>query len=176
MRKRWIALGAFGLIAGGLFLFNASFLAQPSGELTLLAHRGVHQDFPRENLDNDTCTATRIYPVGHAYIENTLPSIQAAFDAGADMVEIDIHPTTDGEFAIFHDWTLECRTNGEGVTREQNMAYLRTLDLGYGYTADGGQTFPLRGQGVGMMPTLQEVLGAFPWSPLSDQLQRQPAR
>lgn len=42
------------------------------------------------------------------------------------------------------------------------MAELRTLDLGDGYTADGGATFPLRGQGVGMMPTLREVLAAFP--------------
>jgi glycerophosphoryl diester phosphodiesterase len=42
------------------------------------------------------------------------------------------------------------------------MAYLRTLDLGHGYTADGGQSYPLRGKGVGMMPTLREVLAAFP--------------
>jgi glycerophosphoryl diester phosphodiesterase len=42
------------------------------------------------------------------------------------------------------------------------MAYLKTLDIGYGYTADGGQTYPFRGQGVGLMPTLDEVFGAFP--------------
>jgi glycerophosphoryl diester phosphodiesterase len=42
------------------------------------------------------------------------------------------------------------------------MAYLKTLDLGYGYTADGGKTFPLRGKGVGMMPELPEVLSAMP--------------
>jgi glycerophosphoryl diester phosphodiesterase len=34
--------------------------------------------------------------------------------------------------------------------------------VGYGYTADGGRTFPLRGAGVGLMPTLPEVLAAFP--------------
>lgn len=162
MRKRWVVLGALTLAAGALFIFNTSLLAAPTGELTLLAHRGVHQDYHRENLGNDTCTAERIFEPTHAFIENTLPSMQAAFDAGADMVEIDIHPTTDGEFAVFHDWTVDCRTEGEGVTRELSMAYLRTLDLGYGYTADGGQTFPLRGQGVGMMPSLRDVLEAFP--------------
>jgi len=162
MRKRWIVLGAVALAAGAIALFNAPFWGRPSGELTVLSHRGVHQDYHRENLNNETCTAERIYPVEHDFIENTLPSMQAAFDAGADIIEIDVHPTTDGEFAVFHDWTVDCRTEGEGVTRGLTMAYLRTLDVGYGYTADGGQTFPLRGRGVGMMPTLREVLAAFP--------------
>ena len=36
--------------------------------------------------------------------------MRAAFAAGADIVELDIHPTTDGQFAVFHDWTLDCRT------------------------------------------------------------------
>ena len=42
------------------------------------------------------------------------------------------------------------------------MAELRQLDVGYGYTADGGQTFPFRGKGVGLMPSLSGVLAAFP--------------
>ncbi|HVE53254.1 MAG TPA: glycerophosphodiester phosphodiesterase family protein, partial [Ramlibacter sp.] len=98
----------------------------------------------------------------HAFLENTLPSLQAAVRAGADVVEVDIHPTTDGEFAVFHDWTLECRTNGRGRTRDQSMAALKALDIGYGYTHDGGRTFPLRGQGIGLMPSLREVLAALP--------------
>ncbi len=82
--------------------------------------------------------------------------------AGADVVEFDVHPTTDGNFAVFHDWTLDCRTEGKGVTRDHAMADLKALDVGYGYTADGGKTYPLRGKGVGLMPTLDEVLTAFP--------------
>jgi glycerophosphoryl diester phosphodiesterase len=42
------------------------------------------------------------------------------------------------------------------------MAYLKTLDVGHGYTADGGKTFPFRDKAVGAMPTLAEVLAAFP--------------
>lgn len=128
----------------------------------IIAHRGVHHTFSREDLTNETCTATRIYPPEHDYIENTIPSIEAAFKAGATMVEIDIHHTKDGHMVVFHDWTLECRTNGEGVTQEQTLAYLKSLDIGYGYTADGGKTFPLRGKGIGLMPTLEEVLDRFP--------------
>ena len=88
--------------------------------------------------------------------------MRAGFAAGADVVELDVHPTTDGEFAVFHDWTLDCRTDGRGVTREHSMAYLKKLDIGHGYTADGGKTFPFRGKGIGLMPTLAEVLAAFP--------------
>ncbi|MFG3757139.1 glycerophosphodiester phosphodiesterase family protein, partial [Klebsiella pneumoniae] len=73
-------------------------------------------------------------PPTHPYLENTIASLQAAFAAGADIAEVDVHPTTDGQFAVFHDWTLDCRTNGSGVTREHAMAELRTLDIGYGYT------------------------------------------
>lgn len=126
----------------------------------ILAHRGVHQTYHTENLDNNTCTATRIDPPTHDFMENTIPSLLETIKLGADIIEIDIHPTTDNDFAVFHDWTIDCRTEGKGVTREQSMAYLRTLDVGYGYTADGGKTFPLRGKGVGLMPNLEEVLAA----------------
>ena len=151
------------LAVAAVWLWNASWLAPtPNGQPRLIAHRGVHQTFGHEGLTNETCTATRIDPPRHGFIENTLPSMQAAFAAGADVVELDVHPTTDGRFAVIHDWTLDCRTEGAGEVRSHDMAYLKTLDLGYGYTADGGKTFPLRGKGVGMMPELAEVLSAMP--------------
>jgi glycerophosphoryl diester phosphodiesterase len=128
----------------------------------IIAHRGVHQSFPLTNLTDETCTAQIIDPPTHEYMENTIASMRAAFDAGATMVEFDVHHTSDGHMVVFHDWGLECRTNGKGVTQEQSLAYLKTLDIGYGYTADGGKTFPLRGKGVGLMPTLEEVLNTFP--------------
>ena len=131
-------------------------------ETQLIAHRGVHQTFHRENLEGDTCTAERIYPPEHDYLENTLRSMEAAFAAGADIVELDVHPTTDGHFAVIHDWTVDCRTEGTGETRSHDLAYLKTLDVGYGYTADGGETYPFRGKGVGLMPSFDEVMAAFP--------------
>lgn len=161
---RWrllcIALIGFVIL---VFLGNSSLLtARIGGAPTLLAHRGIAQEFDRTDLRNDTCTAVRMLPPKHAYLENTIPSMQASFDDGAGIVELDVHPTTDGQFAVFHDWTLDCRTDGHGVTREHSMAELKRLDVGYGYTADAGKTFPFRGRGSGMMPSLDEVLAAFP--------------
>ncbi|MEK3936307.1 glycerophosphodiester phosphodiesterase family protein [Sporosarcina sp. FSL W7-1349] len=151
------------VLAAFIYLNNSNLFTQAKDEAPLLlAHRGMGQTFPMEEIASDTCTAERIYEPEHSYLENTIPSMKAAFEAGADVVEFDVHPTKDGQFAVFHDWTLECRTNGEGVTREHTMAELKQLDLGYGYTADKGETYPFRGKGVGLMPSLEEVLSYFP--------------
>ena len=164
MRKFLLRLlVAVVVFAGAVYLFNASWRATPpTGDIQLIAHRGVHQLFSREGLQNDTCTAERIFPPTHDYLENTLPSMAAAFAAGADIIEFDVHPTTDGRLAVLHDWTVDCRTEGTGETRSHDLAYLKALDIGYGYTADGGKTFPFRGKGVGMMPEIEEVLAALP--------------
>lgn len=162
MRRKRLVIGA-GIAFGAIYLLNASWLApEPSGTPILLAHRGIHQAYDRSNLGNETCTAARMLPPTNQFLENTIPSIRASFAAGANALELDVHPTTDGEFADFHDWGVECRTDGQGVTRKLSMAYLKTLDIGYGYTADGGRTFPFRGRGIGSMPTLAEVMRTFP--------------
>lgn len=158
-RKRIVF--ALLVIGAGLWAMNTS-LFHAGGETRLLAHRGVHQTFPHDRVGNDTCTASLIREPTHGLLENTLPSMQAAFEAGASVVELDVHLTPDGAFAVFHDWTLDCRTDGEGVTHETPMDVLRGLDVGYGYTADGGETYPFRGQGVGLMATLEDVFARFP--------------
>lgn len=163
MKKGTIALATVATFAASVYVFNASWRVSPEPDgPKLLSHRGVHQTFHREGLTNDACTAQRIDSPTHDFIENTIPSMRAAFSAGADVVELDVHPTTDGHFAVIHDWTLDCRTEGNGVTRSHDLAYLKTLDLGYGYTADKGKTYPLRGEGTGMMPELGEVFAEFP--------------
>ncbi|ODT08996.1 MAG: glycerophosphodiester phosphodiesterase [Kaistia sp. SCN 65-12] len=157
-----ILLG-LAVIVAAVYVWNASWrVAPPEGTVELIAHRGVHQTFDRADLRNDTCTAERIDQPTHDYLENTIPSMQAAFAAGADIVELDVHPTTDGQFAVLHDWTVDCRTEGTGETRGHDMASLKLLDIGYGYTADDGATYPFRGKGVGLMPELKEVFAALP--------------
>jgi len=163
LKKKFKFAAAAIVVLAAIYANNTNRLAvHREATPVLLAHRGIAQRFDERDLKNDTCTAARMLPSGHDYLENTIASMRAGFAAGADIVELDVHPTTDDEFAVFHDWTLDCRTDGHGVTREHSMAYLKKLDIGYGYTADDGKTFPFRGKGVGQMPTLAEVLEAFP--------------
>ena len=149
------------LIAVAVWLGNTSRFHAPDDTATprLIAHRGLHHVFTGEGRNNDTCRANRLEPIQHAFIENTIPSMRAAFAAGADVVELDVHLTPDKVFAVFHDWRLECQTNGEGVTEEQPFSVLKSLDIAYNLS-DDGVTFPLRGQGVGLMPSLLEVFAA----------------
>lgn len=150
----------WSIIVLTVFSFTPAFAGDRTYQI--LAHRGLHQIYSPYGIGHDSCTAAMIELPKHSFIENTIASMGAAIELGADIVEFDIHPTTDGEFVVFHDWTLDCRTNGHGVVRQQNLAYLKTLDIGYGYTADGGKTYPFRGKFIGAMPTLSEVLTRFP--------------
>lgn len=128
-------------------------------ETRLIAHRGVHQIYAGTDRTSEACHASPVAPIEHAFIENTLPSIQEAFRLGADVVEIDVHLTSDSVFAVFHDWTLDCRTEGAGVTHKQSFAYLQTLDVAYRID-DGTGTYPLRGQAAGLLPSLTDVYEA----------------
>ncbi len=153
-KKLKYTAAAIAVLTAAIYINNTNHLAvHREGKPVFLAHRGIAQRFDERDPKNDTRTAAGMLPPAHQYLENTIGSMRAGFAAGADIVELDVHPTTDGEFAVFHDWTLDCRTDGQGVTPEHFMAYLKKLDIGHGYTADGGKTFPVRGKGIDLMPT-----------------------
>jgi glycerophosphoryl diester phosphodiesterase len=168
VRKRTMAYWTIGAAIIGFSALNASWIAPvPEGKPKLIAHRGVYHLYDkRAAVGRDTCTAQFIKPPEHKIFENTVASIQAAGLSRADMVEVDVAPTKDGRMVLFHDWTVDCRTEGKGETRDLTLAQLKALDIGYGYTADGGKTFPLRGAGRGKMPTVEEGLAAAGRRPL----------
>ena len=122
-RRSFVLAGGIFVCGFALFIGNSSTLTVPSKlPIELLAHKALGQSYNLEGVGNDDCTATRMLPPRHTFLENTIPSIAEAFKLGADRVEFDIHPTTDGQFAVFHDWTLDCRTNGTGRTRDPRPA------------------------------------------------------
>ncbi len=98
-----------------------------TAEITIIAHRGASAYFP----------------------ENTLPSFEAAVELGADMVELDVQLSRDGEVIVFHDATLERCTNGRGRTADHSLKELKRLDA--------GSWFDRRFAGT-CIPTLEEVL------------------
>lgn len=128
----------------------------------LVAHRGLSQTFDLKGVQWNTNTAEIIHKPEHPYMENTIPSMKAAFAYHANIVELDVRLTKDKRLAVFHDYLLEYRTEGKGNVSDHTLQYLKTLDVGYGYTADKGKTFPMRGTGIGLLPSIDEVFDEFP--------------
>ncbi|HSN78653.1 MAG TPA: glycerophosphodiester phosphodiesterase family protein [Anaerolineae bacterium] len=87
--------------------------------------------------------------------ENTLASMKAGMNAGADGVEFDVQRTADGHLVVFHDDDLKriCGVGGRVVT--STLAQLRELDA--------GRHFGLQFAGE-LIPTLDEVIETLPAS------------
>lgn len=161
--RRWAKRIGLGLAVVFLALtfISASWLAPtPRGYLKLIAQRGTMQQVDHRKVARGDCPAAAIEPPLHDFLENTVTAINSAKRLGAQAVQIDIAPTADGRIALFHDATLDCRTDGHGPAGAATLAQLKALDAGYGYSADGGKTFPLRGKGMGQIPSLEEALAA----------------
>ncbi|HEY1421719.1 MAG TPA: glycerophosphodiester phosphodiesterase family protein [Candidatus Dormibacteraeota bacterium] len=64
--------------------------------------------------------------------ENTLRSFRSAIEAGCDLIECDVHLSSDGRLVVIHDHTLERTTDGKGLVRDHSASELRKLDAGHG--------------------------------------------
>jgi glycerophosphoryl diester phosphodiesterase len=102
--------------------------------------------------------------------ENTLAAFANGLAAGADRLELDVHGSADGEVVVIHDPTLERTTDGVGEVRALSLAEIKRCDAGYRFRAADG-TAAFRGRGI-RVPTLGEVLGAFPGVPLNIEIKQ----
>jgi glycerophosphoryl diester phosphodiesterase len=93
--------------------------------------------------------------------ENTIYAFRRALQWWrADLLEIDVQPTRDGDAVVIHDPTVDRTTDGSGAVAGMTVRELAELDAGFRFSPDGS-TYPLRGAGV-RISTLREVLEAFP--------------
>lgn len=97
--------------------------------------------------------------------ENTIVSFEHALAAGAQALELDVRLSADGVPVVMHDASVDRTTDGRGFVAALPLERLRRFDAGARFTSDGGATFPWRGRGA-TVPTLEEVLDAFPTLPL----------
>ena len=77
----------------------------------------------------------QFYNVAHrgfsaAAPENTLIAFEKAVKAGANMLEMDVMLTGDGQVIVFHDYRLGRTTNGTGLVSRLTAAHIRSLDAG----------------------------------------------
>ena len=80
--------------------------------------------------------------VGH---ENTMVAFHNAVDLGYRYLETDVHVTSDGHLVAFHDSTLDRVTDRTGRIAELTLDQVREASIG-----------------TEQVPTLQELLEAFP--------------
>src|SRR3989442_6197192 len=86
----------------------------------------------------------------HLAPENTLAAFRNALTLPIDAIELDIHMSRDGHAVVFHDYTVDRRTNGSGNILDLDFAYLRSLNAAAHFP--GGWPEPQQ------IPTLREVL------------------
>jgi glycerophosphoryl diester phosphodiesterase len=134
-----------------------------------IAHQGGEDEFP----------------------SNTMYAFRRALQVGADMLELDVGVTKDGQVVVMHDTTVDRTTNGHGTVASFTLRQLRKLDAAYWFS--GGDdayrhdrprsAYRLRGAAAGKrrppkgftaadfrVPTLREVLRAFPHTPINVEI------
>lgn len=114
--------------------------------------------------------------------ENTLYAYKRSLEVGADVLEMDVYETADGQLVVLHDATIDRTTNGSGDVSSFTVEELKAFDAahwfvaGQGATADAAEADYLwRGVATGekappagfeandfRIPTLAETLDAFP--------------
>ncbi len=86
------------------------------------------------------------------YPENTMRSFAEAVALGVDILELDIHISSDGVVVVIHDDNLDRTTNGSGPVIGKTAAELKALDAGVWRGPEfAGER----------LPTLDEVLNRF---------------
>jgi glycerophosphoryl diester phosphodiesterase len=107
----------------------------------------------------------------HLWPDNTLFAFQNALDLGVDVLEMDLHITSDNVLVIIHDETVDRTTDGSGEVEQMTLAEIKALDAAYRWTRDDGATYPHRGQGISI-PTLEEIFQAFPGQRMTIEIKK----
>ncbi|MFA5944328.1 MAG: glycerophosphodiester phosphodiesterase family protein, partial [Candidatus Thermoplasmatota archaeon] len=125
--------------------------------------------------------------IAHQGGENEVPSatmyaLKTAIRKGADMLELDVHVTSDGELVLLHDTTVDRTTEGAGAVQDMTLAEIQALDAAYWFVPGrnavhdaAAADYTLRGIRTGdkapppgckaddfRIPTLRQALETFP--------------
>lgn len=120
---------------------------------------------------------------------NTMYALERADGLGADMLEIDVQLTRDGDLAVIHDATVDDSTDHTGPVDEYTMDELREMDAAHWFVPgrstvhdDPDAEYPLRGARHGDVevdgyqpedfgvPSLSDVLEEFPDTPVNIEI------
>lgn len=139
----------------------------------VIAHQGGEDEFP----------------------SNTMYAFRKSVAAGADMLELDVGVSRDGQVIVMHDTTVDRITDGSGTIASKTLGQLRRLDGAYWFALPRTPTgdaydhkrakaaYRFRGVATGArrppagfdaddfrVTTLDEVLRAFPRVPINVEI------
>lgn len=109
------------------YTLNNEFKANNNNEALFIAHRGLNTVAP----------------------ENTLPAFRKAVEAGFIALETDVAVTSDGEYVLIHDSTVDRTTDGTGTVTAMTLSELKALDAGSWFSSKYADV---------KIPTLDEFL------------------
>lgn len=103
------------VLSAASLIFHTLLIAQTTApklpvcknKMVVIAHRGNHVTVP----------------------ENTVASIEAAYQCGADYAELDLRTSKDGHLVLIHDATVNSTTTAQGKVADMTLSQLRQLPL-----------------------------------------------
>ena len=121
---------------------------------------------------------------------NTMFALRTSLERGAEMLEIDVGATRDGQLVVQHDHKVDRTTNGTGPISEKTLAEIQRLDAAHWFAPGVGtrrglapSRYRYRGVRTGAkraprgfdrddfrVPSLTEVLRAFPRVPMNIEI------
>ncbi len=107
---------------------------------------------------------------------NTMSAFDHAVELGVDVLEMDIHSTSDGVLVTIHDATVDRTTDGTGRVNDMTFAELQQLDAGYNWPTLAEESHrsdrPYRGQGI-RIASLEAVFESHPDMPMNIEIKQQ---
>lgn len=105
---------------------------------------------------------------------NTFASLEAGLAGGADILELDVQLTADGQVILFHDTTLTAKTGVNGRISDHTAEFLQSLDVGSWFDpAFAGAKMPLLSEVLnwakGRIPLMIELKNSPTFAPALDQ-------
>ena len=107
-----IAAATVPVIFGGFWIYFANQIGEPAPA------RPVFANLAKKPLVFAHRGGGGLFP------ENTLEAFRYSHDMGVDVLELDVHGTSDGHLVVFHDSKVDRTTDGTGKISQIGRAHV----------------------------------------------------
>jgi glycerophosphoryl diester phosphodiesterase len=163
MNKLFLLL-AITLITAGCGTSSSSGTGGEAGAGGVGGEGGIGGSEPKCTTPQEVLRCDKVLNIAHRggrriRPEHTIMAYDKALEDGADILELDVHETSDGVLVVMHDDTVDRTTDCTGAIKEMTFDDLRQCDAGY--ALEEGEDYPYAGMGL-VVPTMEEVFERYP--------------